>query len=144
VYTRRFSRSTNVQFGVRLPFNPKTVARIVIVEDKAEERLLLRNILEGAGHDTYATQDLQQILNYCRGGIDLIFTALQMQGVHGLEIIMAVREHAPDVSVIAVSATGPEQLEMAEAIGAVMTFRKPVEPKLILAAVDLVTGKGRK
>lgn len=110
------------------------MARIVIVEDKAEERLLLRNILEGAGHDTYTTQDLQQILNYCRGGVDLVFTGLQM----------AVREGAPGVSVIAVSATGPEQLAMAEAIGAVMSFRKPVEPKAILAAVDLLTSNGQK
>jgi len=118
----------------RFRFNPKTVARIVIVEDKAEERLLLRDILEGAGHDTYTTQDLQQILNYCRGGVDLVFTGLQM----------AVREGAPGVSVIAVSATGPEQLAMAEAIGAVMSFRKPVEPKAILAAVDLLTSNGQK
>lgn len=120
------------------------MARIVIVEDKAEERHLMRSILEGAGHDTYMTQDLEQILNYCRGGVDVIFTALQMPGAHGLEIIMAVRENAPDVPVIAVSATGPEQLAMAEAVGAVMSFRKPVEPIAILDAVDLVTGRGPK
>jgi CheY-like chemotaxis protein len=123
-----------------LPIDPFTVARIVIVESKDEDRLLLRSILEGAGHDTYSTQDIEQVLNYAKAGVDVIFTALQMPVTHGLELIMTVRSKTPNAAVIAVSATGPEQLAMAEAVGAVMSFRKPLEPRAILDAVDEVVG----
>jgi CheY-like chemotaxis protein len=118
------------------------VARIVIVESKEEDRLLLRNILESAGHDTYETQDLEQLLEYSRTGIDVIFTALQMPNTHGLELIMAVRAEAPDVAVMAVSSTGPDQLAMAEALGAAKSFRKPLDPQAILSAVAEVVGDG--
>lgn len=114
------------------------MARIVIVEDKEEDRRLLRRILESAGHDTYVTQDIEQVLNYSRAGVDVIFTALHMADMHGLEVIMSVRSATPNVAVIAVSATGPDQLAMAEAVGAVMSFRKPLEPEAILNSVDRI------
>ena len=114
------------------------MAQIVIVEPNEPDRVRLRNILASAGHETYATLDVQQILNYTRAGVDMIFTALNMPEIHGLELIMTVRARAPEVAVIAVSATGPEQLAMAEAVGAIMSFRKPLEPAVILDAVRTV------
>ena len=121
----------------------RTVARIVIVEDNETDRLRLRSILEHAGHETYATQNVEQVLNYSRAGVDLVITDLQMPDIHGLELIMELSSQAPGVAVIAVSGTGPEQLAMAEAVGAVASFRKPVEPATILDAVRRITGDGQ-
>ena len=119
------------------------MARIVIVEDDDTDRLRLRTILEHAGHETYATEDVEQVLNYSRAGIDVVITDLQLPDFHGLELIMTLRSQAPDVAVIAVSGTGPEQLEMAEAVGAVASFRKPLEPATILDALERITGGSR-
>ena len=120
------------------------MAQIVIIEPNKADRLRLQDILESAGHETYATQDLGQVLNYSRAGVDVIFTALQMPETHGLELIMTLRSQAPTVAVIAVSGTGPEQLAMAEAVGATMSFRKPLEPEVILDAVSRVAGDGQR
>lgn len=114
------------------------MAQIVIVEPNGPDRVRLRNILESAGHETYATLDVEQVVNYSRAGVDMIFTALDMPEIHGLELIMTVRARVPEVAVIAISATGPEQLAMAEAVGAIMSFRKPLEPAVILDAVRTV------
>ena len=120
-----------------------TVARIVIVEDDDTDRLRLQAILELAGHEIYLTQDLEQVLTYARDGVDVVITDLQMPDLHGLELIMTLRSRTPEVAVIVVSGTGPEQLDMAVAIGAIASFRKPVEPAKLLDAVQRAAGGGQ-
>ena len=110
------------------------MARVVIVDDDEADRLRLRSILESAGHETYSSEDVEQVLNYLRGGVEVIVTDLHMPGTHGLELIMTLRAAVPDAAIIAVSGTGPAQLAMAEAVGASMSLCKPVEPKELLDA----------
>ena len=98
----------------------------------------MQGILEWAGHKTYATLVLEEILDYCEGGVDVVITDLQMPDIHGLDLIMRLRSQAPDVAVIVVSGTGPDQLEMAEAVGAVASFTKPVESEALLQTVARV------
>ena len=119
------------------------MARIVIVEDDDTDRLRLQAILELAGHEIYLTQDLEQVLTYARDGVDVVITDLQMPDLHGLELIMTLRSRTPEVAVIVVSGTGPEQLDMAVAIGAIASFRKPVEPAKLLDAVQRAAGGGQ-
>ena len=116
------------------------MARIVIVEDNDSDRLILRAILEKAGHETFATLDVEEVLNRSRGGVHVVITDLQMPDTHGFELIMRLRTEVPDVPVIVVSGTGPEQLAMAEEVGASMSVRKPIDAEALLNAVATVTG----
>ncbi len=121
------------------------MARVLIVDDDQADRIILGRILEGAGHDVYLTSDDEQALkSLLKMSIDVVVTDLQMPKIHGLELIMKLRTLYPEAGIIAVSATGPAQLDMAEAVGATVTLSKPVDPdELVEAVAKAVPGAGR-
>ena len=112
------------------------MARILIVDDEEMDRLLVQAVLARAGHETVVVEDGEDALRrYLESGIEIVITDLQMPDVHGFELISILREFTPPPAVIALSATGPFQLHMAEALGAEWTLKKPVDPNLLLDAV---------
>ena len=119
------------------------VARILIVDDDEMTRLLLRTILERAGHETVAAEDGEEALKEARGqAIDIVITDLQMPKVHGLELIGVLRDLSPRPAIIAISGTGSDQLDMAQAIGADQVLTKPINPVELLGAVEAaITGE---
>lgn len=121
------------------------MARILIVDDQESDRLLIQSILARAGHDTIAVDDGEEALRvYLDEAIDVVITDLQMPDVHGFELISILAEFSPPPTVIAVSAKGPFQLHMAEALGAVLTLRKPLDPELLLDAVRRAMESGER
>jgi CheY-like chemotaxis protein len=115
------------------------VARILIVDDEESDRRLAEAILERAGHEVVLAEDGEEALSACRAGsIDVVVTDLQMPNVHGFELITALRETDPSPPIIAISGTGHEQLEIADALGAKFTMSKPINPDGLLAAVDQI------
>jgi len=119
------------------------VARILIVDDQESDRLLIQAILARVGHDTVvATGGEEALREFLKSGIDIVVTDLQMPDVHGFELISILREFDPPPAVIAVSATGPFQLQMAEALGAQWTLMKPLDPRLLLDAVQRAEESG--
>ncbi len=112
------------------------MARILIVDDEESDRLLVQAVLARAGHDTVVVEGGEEALReFLKCGIDIVVTDLQMPDVHGFELISILREFSPPPAVIALSATGPFQLHMAEALGAEWTLLKPLDPRLLLDAV---------
>ncbi len=115
------------------------MARILIVDDEESDRVLERTILERQGHETYVAVNGEEALReYVGKGIEVVITDLQMPKVHGFELITVLRDFSPQPSIIAVSGTGPEQLDMANALGAKFTLRKPIDPDRLIAAVEQV------
>ena len=115
------------------------MARILIVDDEESDRLLERAILERAGHETYfAVNGEEALKEYLGKGIEVVVTDLQMPEVHGFELISVLRDFSPQPSIIAVSGTGPDQLLMANALGAKFTLSKPLDPAKLVEAVDQV------
>lgn len=113
------------------------MARILIVDDEESDRLMVQAVLARAGHDTVVVEGGEEALReFLKSGIDIVVTDLQMPDVHGFELISILREFNPAPSVIAISATGPFQLHMAEALGAEWTLLKPLDPGLLLDAVS--------
>ncbi len=107
-----------------------------MVDDAPMDRLLVGSILEKAGHEVYHAENGEQALEvYPKKDIEVVVTDLQMPNVHGLELIMALLTSFPEAAIIAVSGTGPDQLDMAEAVGALVTLSKPVDPEELLEAV---------
>ena len=119
------------------------MARILIVDDEESDRLLEQEILEQVGHETFFAADGEEaIREYLARGIDIVVTDPQMPKIHGLELITVLKDLAPRPAIIAVSGTGSDQLDMAEAVGAYATLTKPVDPTELLSAVALaVPGK---
>ena len=121
------------------------MARVLIVDDDQADRIILGRILEGAGHDVYLISDDEEALkSRLKMSIDVVVTDLQMPKVHGLELITMLRTLYPEAGIIAVSATGSDQLDMAEAVGANVTLSKPVDPdELVEAVAKAVSEAGR-
>jgi CheY-like chemotaxis protein len=118
------------------------VARLLVVDDDEGDRVVLRTILERAQHQVWVAKDGDEALTQFQGNqIDVVITDLQMANVHGLELITILRELSPRPGIIAISATGESQLDMARLMGASHTLHKPVRPEQLLNAVaDLSRG----
>jgi len=119
------------------------VAHILIVDDNESDRTILSAILERAGHETSVAADGDEAVSICLGiSFEVVITDLQMQAVHGLELITLLRDLSPRPTIIAISGTGSVQLDMAEALGATVTLLKPVDPEELLSAVtDAIDGE---
>ena len=111
--------------------------RILIVDDEESDRLLVEAILVRAGYETVVAPTGEEAFrSFLDTGIDVVITDLQMPDVHGFELITILREFDPAPAVIAVSGTGAIQLHMAESLGARWTLQKPLNPELLLDAVE--------
>lgn len=113
------------------------MARILVVDDDESDRLIVDAILGRAGHEIHFARDGREALEECRiHAYDIVVTDLQMPEVHGFELISALREMPSPPPIIAVSGTGPYQLEIADVLGAKFTFGKPIDAPSLLRAVD--------
>ena len=121
------------------PHHRIRVARILIVDDDESDRIVLSTILERAGHETFLAEDGREAVSlYGATEIEVVITDLQMPDVHGLELITVLRDLSSPPAIIAISGTGPDQLDMAQALGAKVTLSKPVQPDELLNAVAMV------
>jgi CheY-like chemotaxis protein len=115
------------------------LARLLIVDDEEADRIVLKTILERAQHEVFVAHDGDEALEQIRGqGIEVVITDLQMRNIHGLELITILRDIRPRPGIIAISGTGEDQLDMAQALGAEKALSKPVTPDELLAAVAAV------
>ena len=124
--------------GLAHPHSVINVARILIVDDDEADRIVLGTILERAGHETYFAEDGEEALREYGGhAIEVVITDLHMPRVHGLELITVLTDLSPRPAIIAISGTGSDQLELAQAVGADATISKPVHPYELLNAVTM-------
>lgn len=115
------------------------MARILVVDDEEMDRVLVRTILESAGHELFYASDGEVALQVCREiGIDLVVTDLAMPDFNGLRFIKELREERLDIPVIAISGWAADQLDLAEDYGADLTLFKPVDGDQLNGAVNRV------
>ncbi len=117
------------------------MARILIIDDEDELRILLRQMLEHAGHDvTEAVNGAEGIELYERDLHELIITDIIMPEKEGVETIIALRRTDPELPIIAISGGGrldaTDFLTMAKKLGARHTLTKPFRRDQLLDAVS--------
>ncbi len=116
------------------------MARILVIDDDAQIRDVLKQFLERAEYEVRVAPDGSAGLKLHREDpADLIITDIVMPGKEGLETIMEFRRHFPAVRIIAISGGGRigphDYLNTAKAMGAQKTFSKPFDPQELMAAV---------
>lgn len=116
------------------------MASILVIDDEASVRRLLRLLLERAGHRVVEARDgAEGVLLFRSAPTDLVITDLYMPGQDGIETIQQLREEYPDCRILAVSggaslgADGP--LEDAKLLGASDVLAKPFQAEDLLEAV---------
>ena len=124
---------------------PAPVARILVADDEAGVRGLLRAVLEQDGYEVIEAADGKQVLQGARAGqVDLVIIDLVMPEQEGLETIQALGREAPGVGIIAVSgAFGGQFLKAAQLLGGDAVLSKPVSAELLLAKVAEVLARRR-
>ncbi|MEX1021243.1 MAG: response regulator [Litorilinea sp.] len=116
------------------------MARILIIDDNAEIRLILAEVLDEAGYTTVTAPSGKHAIDFhLDAPVDMVITDIFMPDTDGLEVIYQFRRRFPDVKIIAISGGGArgltELLTVAKRMGAQRTFMKPFEWQEILNAV---------
>ena len=117
------------------------MARILVVDDEALVCEALEILLSRRGHEvTVANDGLVAVRENAARPADLAIVDILMPVKEGLETIRELRRDHPTIRIIAISGGSlirdTDFLGMAAKLGADLSFRKPVEPKLLLRAVD--------
>ena len=83
------------------------MAQVLIADDEANLRKVLRVLLERDGHTAVAVADGYIALEAVKaGGIDILITDLKMPGLTGLQLLQAVKTFEPGLPVIVITAHG--------------------------------------
>jgi chemosensory pili system protein ChpA (sensor histidine kinase/response regulator) len=113
------------------------IPRILYVDDSLSVRKVAERALRDAGHAVVLAHDGEDALERVRaGGIDLIFTDLEMPRLNGLELLRAIRSEPrwAELPVIVVtSRTGEKHRFAAIAAGATDFISKPFSADQLLA-----------
>ena len=114
------------------------MARILVIDDHAPIRALLRFALEEAGHEVLEASNGRLGLElYRERSADLIITDVVMPEMNGPEMMLDLTRDFPNAKVIAMSGflENELQLNVAKLFGARQTFQKPLEMEKLLGAV---------
>ena len=114
------------------------MATILIVDDDAPIRTLLRDILEEDGHLIREAADGQiGLMLYREAPADLVITDILMPERDGMEVTLALTQEFLDARVIAMTGAGGDQnfLNVAKLFGARRVIQKPFTPDVIRRVV---------
>ena len=117
------------------------MARVLVIDDEEQVRTLIREVLEGAGHEVMEAGNGREAMKlYEANPTNVVITDLVMPEQDGLETIRELRRRFPAVKIIAVS--GAQQklnldlLYVAEKLGALRTLEKPFDICKLVALVE--------
>ena len=116
------------------------MASILVIDDEAGLRQMLRDALEPLGHSIVeASNGVLGAKRFKEGQFDLVITDIIMPDQEGIETIQQILQFRPDQKIIAMSGGGRtktvEFLQIAQKLGAAQVLRKPFGPAVIRDAV---------
>ena len=114
--------------------------KLLVIDDDEQMRVLLRQVMEWAGHEVVEAADGREGTRLQRQHrADLVITDLIMPEQEGLETITALRRDYPGLKIIAISGggrIGPEAyLPAARELGADRVFSKPFDVRELAETV---------
>ncbi len=121
------------------------MARILVIDDDDLVCEVLQTTLAEAGHEPMiATSGPDGVAYYRDRAFDVVIADIFMPEQDGLETIDELRRLDPSVKVIAITAGSPirktNALNWATAYGAKCGFRKPLDHRQLLSAIDGCVG----
>ena len=114
------------------------MARILVIDDENNIRMMVRLALEQSGHEVETAADgasgLQKF-NDC-GNFDLVLLDQRMPGMEGLEVLQEMKSRCPDSRIVMITAFGTIDLAVdAMKAGATDFLRKPFTTETLRGAV---------
>lgn len=118
------------------------MAKILVVDDEEQIRVMVRDILETDGHEVLLAASGVEGYELAKSSeCDLIITDLVMPEKTGIDLIMDVRKVKPALKVVAISGGGGitkqfDYLPVARLVGAFVVLKKPFYINDLRHAVD--------
>jgi CheY-like chemotaxis protein len=118
-----------------------TMARILVMDDEATAREMVRQALESRGHEVVETDDGTSGLQMLQGGgFALVVVDVMMPGKGGVETLIDIHRDFKNLKVIVISGKIDVDSDafrrLAEHFGASRILRKPFAVQELLEAVD--------
>ncbi len=123
------------------------MAKILVIDDQAHIRTILRAFLENEQHEVDLAEEGKTAMNLIAlGSYDLVITDVIMQGYDGFEVIKSLKRLHPAVKVIAITGGGGkadsgELMDTCKLLGADRALPKPLDFAKIQAVVREVLDK---
>lgn len=113
-------------------------ARILIIDDEADIRSLLADMLAGEGHEVDVASSGEEGIRKCkRGGYDHVITDLGMPHMSGWEVARKVKELRPETAVILATGWGMHfDEEQLKAAGISRVITKPFQVEEVLTCFN--------
>ena len=118
--------------------------RILVVDDDAEVREIVRAMLNSIGYVVVAVDGANAAISLIEGDLpDAILTDIHMADGDGFELINAVRNRGLRIPIVAMSGgswtlSGTDHLELARKLGAAAIVDKPFRSSHLAEAIDRV------
>lgn len=111
--------------------------KILIVDDQYGIRILLNEVFQKAGYQTFqAANGFQALEIVDKHKPDLVLLDMKIPGMDGIEILKRMRVVEPDIRVIIMTAYGElDMIQEAKDLGALTHFAKPFDIDEIRDAV---------
>ncbi|HET9441077.1 MAG TPA: response regulator [Longimicrobiales bacterium] len=118
------------------------MATILVVDDSAYARRLMRKNLEAAGHQVFeADGGMAAIESFFLHHPDVVLLDLTMEDLSGMEVLRKLREMNADARVIVVSADVQSSTEtLVREAGGTAFLGKPVSSEQLLRAIEAALG----
>ncbi|MBM7866128.1 response regulator [Heliobacterium gestii] len=112
--------------------------RILVVDDQAGVRSLLRIILQDAGYEVYtAVNGIEAVRKVEECGIPFVLMDVRMPGLDGFQAMLQMVKQNPDVKVVLMTAFSDENLiQQALQEGAIGYLTKPFDVYQLRERID--------
>ncbi|HBL19136.1 MAG: hypothetical protein A2X36_01645 [Elusimicrobia bacterium GWA2_69_24] len=121
------------------------MARILVVDDEADMRMALSNVLSRNGHQVFEAADGPTGLEFlAREGADVVLLDMRLPGMDGLQILRTLRETDRRTPVIMVTGYGSvESAVEVMQLGAAHYLAKPFSNQELLDTVERIVHGGK-
>jgi two-component system, chemotaxis family, chemotaxis protein CheY len=123
------------------PPKPRSVKRVLVIDDSTAVRQLVQGILAGAGYEIFEAHDGLDGLEKLRSvpNLDLALCDVNMPRMTGLEMVLEAQRSGITVPILMLTTEGqPSMIRDARRAGAKGWIVKPVKPELLLIAVEKI------
>lgn len=134
--------SSETELGVEF-----RAATILVVEDDVQVAMVVRAILEGAGHKVLTASDGEQamgIVEQSGTSIEVVVTDVVLPKMSGFDVVRRVRSHYPRCGALFSSGYGPDQREEAAGFTNADFLPKPFSRQDLLERVDRLLERAAK
>jgi two-component system, cell cycle sensor histidine kinase and response regulator CckA len=131
-----------VDRGARPAETKVSIARVLVVDDDAPVRTVLRAILESGGHEVTAVDsaaDALRAIDRESGRFDLLLTDVVMSGMSGPALAASARQRQPGLRVLYTSGHAEEMLDARGVLSSAQHFiAKPFVARELLLRVEQI------